>query len=62
MKRTSLLLASLLVLAPLLPAQQTEPTSAQTAQSMVQRYAMTLGLSSTQQEQALVIFFIYEIS
>lgn len=50
-----LLMSALLTLAPLLSAQ-TAPISAPTAQVTVQRLTMMLGLSSTQQQEALTIF------
>jgi len=55
MKRTTLLIAATLAVAPILHAQ-TSPTRAQIAERLVQRYAIQLGLSSTQQEQAVTIF------
>ncbi len=56
MKYTSLFVAAAIVcVGPLLQAQ-TAPTPAQLAQADVQRYSMVLGLSSTEQEQALTIF------
>ncbi len=55
MKRSAFVLAAALALAPMLPAQN-EPTAAQMAQMMVQRYTQTLSLTPTQQEQALVLF------
>lgn len=55
MKCASLLFTTMFSIGPLLYAQ-TAPTAAQLAQGDVQRYAMVLGLSSTQQEQALTIF------
>ena len=39
---------------------QTAPTAAQLAQGVVQRFTMVLGLSSTQQEQALALFTTQE--
>jgi hypothetical protein len=61
MKRTTLLIAATLAVVPTLYAQ-TSPTLAQIAERLVQRYAILLGLSSTQQEQALTIFTTEETS
>lgn len=61
MKHTSFAFAAALALAPMLHAQ-TAPTPAQLAERLVQRYAILLGLSSTQQEQALTIFTTDETS
>ena len=55
MNRSSLLLAAVLAVSPLLHAQS-EPTPAQMAQTTVTRYTQSLGLTSTQQEQALTLF------
>lgn len=55
MKRVFLFLAAMASVSPLSQAQSA-PTAAQLAQADVQRYVMMLGLSSTQQEQALTIF------
>ena len=55
MRCKSLLLAATLAFAPMMLAQ-TAPTPAQAAQQIVQRYVMLLGLTSTQQEEALTIY------
>jgi len=47
--------AATLAFAPMVPAQ-TAPSPAQAAQQTVQRYVMQLGLTSTQQEEALTIY------
>ena len=55
MKYTSLTMVAMMAIGlPLVG--QTAPTAAQMAQQMVQRYAVVLGLSSTQEEQALTIY------
>lgn len=61
MKHATLLIAATLAIVPVLHAQ-TSPTPAQIAERLVQRYAILLGLSSTQQEQAVTIFTTEETS
>ena len=55
MRRLLLLVAAMVCVSPLMQAQ-TAPSAAQLAQGDVQRYVMVLGLSSTEQEEALTIF------
>lgn len=55
MKFALALTVALASITPLMEAQ-TAPTAAQLAQAQLQRYTIGLGLSSTQQEEALTIF------
>ena len=61
MNHTPLWIAAALAVSPIVYAQ-TSPTPAQIAERLVQRYAILLGLSSTQQEQAITIFTTEETS